>query len=163
MINFCWFHKPWKSRLCWIRNTWLPYPEWMEHVPYPPSYQIPNFFRRRWRIGLFGVFSTRVWGKSCCRGSLLQTISLLAYGKNPYLVWLLRLGIHIHTGAMVFSPRVRSPQGWNIPNHEWGDSDDDWDFQSEQDRWFSYFFSLRGCGECSTWRLDLWSWLIFWR
>lgn len=22
-----------------------PYPEWMEHVPYPPSYQIPNFFR----------------------------------------------------------------------------------------------------------------------
>lgn len=22
-----------------------PYPEWMEHVPYPPSYQIPIFFR----------------------------------------------------------------------------------------------------------------------
>jgi len=22
-----------------------PYPEWMEHVPYPPEYQIPNFFR----------------------------------------------------------------------------------------------------------------------
>lgn len=38
----------------------------------------------------------------------------------------------------------KPPQGWNIPNHEWSDSDDDWDFQSEQDRWFSYFFSLRG-------------------
>lgn len=39
-------------------------------------------------------------------------------------------------GAMVvaflqeFGAR-KPPQGWNIPNHEWSDSDDDWDFQSE--------------------------------
>ncbi len=28
-----------------VRVIIAPYPEWMEHVPYPPSYQIPNFFR----------------------------------------------------------------------------------------------------------------------
>lgn len=35
----------------------------------------------------------------------------------------------------------KPPKGWNIPNHEWSDSDDDWDFQSEQHRWFSYSVS----------------------
>jgi len=42
----------------------------------------------------------------------------------------------------------KPPKGWNIPNHEWPMMIGG--FQSEQDRWFSYFFSLRGCGECST-------------
>lgn len=69
-----------------------PYPEWMEHVPYLPSYQIPHFFRfHAWPE----MTHWRVYFQQECGEVEALCCKQLSYSlMDPYLVFLLRLGIH---------------------------------------------------------------------
>lgn len=111
-----------------------PYPEWMEHVPYPPSYQIPNFFRFNAgddALAYFVYFQQECGVRAAIEALCCKLFRYSLMGRTPiwydYFAW----------GSIPIRELwcfLQELGALKIPNHEWGDSDDDWDFQSEQDK-----------------------------